>query len=304
MGMRYELDYEGHPAIRQVFEAPSVYLDHWAIRHFSDTRDDADRFVKALQSANGTLLVSVFNLIEFAPPSSEENARAAEKFLDTVLPNVFVSDLNIDRAVEFEAAHGLSMTPPADPDFMTLIGENPRAGLTDFSFGGWIRFIAESTEIEQSFTQYKNRLADTMNSRRMNPKPNDGAQAFVAKPTTPKTHIYFLELMRLFILDWKLTFKPNDSTDLSHAVVPTAYCTLVLLDGKWVARVGEMRMRLEQAKFPHLPAQVFSGKDDALQRFRSVFEAWNRLRGSVSGESRLRRVVRMNCDNSPGCKHG
>lgn len=168
MGMRYELDYEGHPAIRQVFEAPSVYLDHWAIRHFSDTRDDADRFVKALQSANGTLLVSVFNLIEFAPPSSEENARAAEKFLDTVLPNVFVSDLNIDRAVEFEAAHGLSMTPPADPDFMTLIGENPRAGLTDFSFGGWIRFIAESTEIEQSFTQYKNRLADTMNSRRMN----------------------------------------------------------------------------------------------------------------------------------------
>jgi hypothetical protein len=42
----------------QSFISPTVYLDHWAIRLFSDNLALQDRLVNALRSKGGTLLLS------------------------------------------------------------------------------------------------------------------------------------------------------------------------------------------------------------------------------------------------------
>src|SRR5262249_2350246 len=44
----------------------------------------------------------------------------------------------------------------------------------------------------------------------------------------------------------------NDTIDYHHAVVPTAYCDFVVLDGKWADRIHDMKFP------PRLTARVFS----------------------------------------------
>ena len=43
--------------VRQSFVSPTVYLDHWAIRLFSEELGLQDRFVQLLRAKAGTLLL-------------------------------------------------------------------------------------------------------------------------------------------------------------------------------------------------------------------------------------------------------
>jgi len=69
--------------------SPMVYLDHWAFRRFSDEPALAARFVKALRARGGTLALSWLNLGEYANVSVTESRRAAESFVQSVLPAIF-----------------------------------------------------------------------------------------------------------------------------------------------------------------------------------------------------------------------
>ena len=77
--------------VRQSFDSPTVYLDHWAIRMFSDEPSLQDRFVNALMSRCGTLLLSNTSLVEFARATDARHCRDAEKFLERLLPNIFLA---------------------------------------------------------------------------------------------------------------------------------------------------------------------------------------------------------------------
>ena len=68
---------------------PTVYLDHWALRRFSENNSLATRLTTALQSQNGTLALSWLNVVEFAKMTVERQARNVETLLEAILPRVF-----------------------------------------------------------------------------------------------------------------------------------------------------------------------------------------------------------------------
>ena len=53
----------GQIEIREYFRRPMVYLDHWALNDLSLDNDLRNRFINIMNSAGGTLRLSVFNMI-------------------------------------------------------------------------------------------------------------------------------------------------------------------------------------------------------------------------------------------------
>ncbi len=88
--------------IGQTFDSPTVYLDHWAIRLFSDDKALHDRFVTALQRKRGTLLISTFSMAELGGASDPQHAIDAEAFLERCLPHLFLTDFRMDEVLSRE----------------------------------------------------------------------------------------------------------------------------------------------------------------------------------------------------------
>ena len=64
----------------------------------------------------------------------------------------------------------------------------------------------------------------------------------------------------------------NQAIDLIHAVVPVAYCDLVLLDKYWEAQVDRVRSRFDAAGMSIPIGRVFSGKANGIERFLCELE--------------------------------
>lgn len=63
--IRLEINAAGSPIVIQEDFAPTVYLDHWALRKFSSDPMLAKRFTRAIEEREGTLALSSLNLAEF-----------------------------------------------------------------------------------------------------------------------------------------------------------------------------------------------------------------------------------------------
>ena len=65
MVMSIQPNGSGGYQIRQTLKKPVVYLDHWAVRLFSDDEPMQNRFLSALHKSGGTWLFSNANVYEF-----------------------------------------------------------------------------------------------------------------------------------------------------------------------------------------------------------------------------------------------
>jgi hypothetical protein len=88
------------------------------------------------------------------------------------------------------------------------------------------------------------------------------------------TRFLFTELVRTLLIDKGTKLTRNHSIDLIHAVVPAAYCDLVLLDKHWETQVERVRLRLERAGISAPVAKVFSGKATGIDRFFQDLGGW------------------------------
>ncbi|HEX3944223.1 MAG TPA: hypothetical protein VHW69_09060 [Rhizomicrobium sp.] len=77
--------------VGQTFDSPTVYLDHWGIRLFSDDRRMQNRFVAALKGKRGTLLLSHISTAELGGASDPQDVVDAERFLERCLPQMFLT---------------------------------------------------------------------------------------------------------------------------------------------------------------------------------------------------------------------
>jgi len=77
--------------------APMVYLDHCALRKFSEDAKLGSRLTSALHARDGTLAISWLNFGEYATVTDPAPRRAVEQLLDGMLPGIFCID--VDPAV-------------------------------------------------------------------------------------------------------------------------------------------------------------------------------------------------------------
>jgi hypothetical protein len=254
--------------------SPTVYLDHWALRTFSEKTTLAGRLVSALKSRGGTLALSVLNLAEFTKVKATQQAQEAENLIEAILPNVFFLEFEPFAVIAREdalLAGGPPGAPHADVDFLRVF-----AGLKPDSVNPFTAHNLLAAVQKQQLATRLDGLADTIVDRvetlRDTLDVDDGFRSRVSglppgSQIQRGTRIILRELVRSFLVDRKTKITRNHAVDLLHAVVPVAYCDIVLLDKHWETQVERARARLDRVGVSAPIAKVFSGKGDGIDRF-------------------------------------
>lgn len=254
--------------------SPTVYLDHWALRRFSESSTLAARLTAALKSRNGTLALSVLNLAEFTKVTMEEQARKAESLVEAILPRVFFLDFEPFAVISREnelLAGGLPTPPHADLEFLRMFVQLKPRSLGPFTACNLFKAVQYSHLAERL-----DRLADTIVNRiealRGKLDTDEAFQSTIRHPPSGLqiqrgTRFVLRELVRSLLVDKRTKITRNHAIDLLHAVVPVAYCDLVLLDKHWETQVDRVRSRLNEAGISVPVGRVFSGKANGIDRF-------------------------------------
>jgi hypothetical protein len=264
--------------VRQSFDSPTVYLDHWAIRMFSDGPEIQDRFVNALMSKGGTLLLSNLSFIEFAGANDPRHCRDAEAFLERLLPNIFLTDFALDKvlAQEYtELDNQKRFWPSADLPQLKLFAERAQNTPLGFTMHGFITLAhIDRVELSQATDDVIRMILDGLEPARSDPSYVVQARNVLPSDARPRTLVILGELLRGFNLDRAAPISENDVIDLLHAVMPVNCCDYVLLDGPWAERVEKMRQRIVKAATNMPIAKCFSKRGNGIAAFLADLEAF------------------------------
>jgi hypothetical protein len=266
--------------VRQSFVSPTVYLDHWVLRLFSDDLPLQDRMVAALLGKRGTLLLSNISFTEFAKPNDRRHCIAAEAFIERLLPNIYFTDFAYDKLQlqeEAESNNRRRFWPPADLPQLKLFAERAQGSPFGFTMHGFISMAHDHHALLAPVT------SDTIQMIRggieaARNDPNYVRKARNVLPDDKRTRTYVVvvmgELMREFHLNPNLEIKDNDVIDLLHAAMPVNCCDFVLLDGAWADRVAKLRQRIANAGSTLPLARCYSRRDDGVSMFLSDLESF------------------------------
>lgn len=258
--------------------SPSVYLDHWAIRTFSENDGLATWLTTTLEARGGTLALSWANLAEFAKVTVQDRARRAEAFIEANLPRIFLLEVDPFVVIEREnelLAGGSPLPPHGDQNFLrVLVGLKP-ATLAPFT----VRDLLAGVQ-SKALVEHGDKMADTFITCVTGGR--DEAQADLIKPVRKRpakaepiqrrTRFILRELVGALCLDKGKKITRNDALDFFHTVVAVAYCEFVLLDKYWETQVSRVRSRFQSSSIPVPMAAVFSQRKNGLDRFAHELE--------------------------------
>ena len=266
--------------VRQSFDSPTVYLDHWAIRLLSDDLNLQARFVNALKLKCGTLLLSNISLMEFSEASDPRHCSDTEDFFDRLLPNIYFTDFAIDKTHERESTESNNKKrfwPPAGLPTLKFFIERIGNGTENITMRG---FLSLSQEYRTELLQVKNevvcKLRDAMVSYRSNAQYVTKARNVHPSDERTRTYTILGELMRGFTLDSNSNITDNDIIDLFHASLPLNCCDYILLDGPWAERVEKMNLRISKTSMNMPIAKCFSERNNGVELFLSDLESFEK----------------------------
>jgi hypothetical protein len=87
------------------------------------------------------------------------------------------------------------------------------------------------------------------------------------------TRLILRELVRPLVADQCRRVSRQDALDLFHAVVPVAYCDIVLLDKHWASQVAHVQARLAAAAVEVQMARVFTRGRKGIEECLAWIEA-------------------------------
>lgn len=274
----YRLE-NGDLRVHQRFAAPSVYMDHWALREFSDNQELQDWFVKAFHAKGATFLLSFLNLAEFTGPSDARHAPATERFLDRLLPNVYLTNFDYLEAGDFEAQPELAgqrLCPPPDVSMMQWLGTRCHQAGGTITLQGIVALANQNRDhLGKHFLESNARIRDRWNEMRADPKFVKLARQSVPGTNRTATRVVMGELMRDLVLDSKAPITTNDVIDWQHTSIPILCCDFVLIDKKWELRASKLRRRVAAQNLALPLAQCFSKRNRGIYRFLQGLERFS-----------------------------
>jgi hypothetical protein len=272
--MTIQRDDVGSLSIRQNFSSPLVYLDHWAVRQFSEDEALADRFIAALHAAHGTWLFSQMNLSEFFAMRDIPTARRVEALIQQAFPYFYVLD-TVDDTPYFREDQTERPRPPDAPDkhwmLRDLLG---RAVITGGTFNAH-RFISDGIDhadvLLPIFEQMKRDIANHITTIRQAVIANQDLMALV-----PGRHMRLIDIFKEELLvepagQANQRFRGNDAVDFVHALPACQLCDMVLLDTAWCHKVTLATRRIREAGIEGKIAACYS--PNAVGDFLAALEA-------------------------------
>ena len=269
--------------VRQSFDSPTVYMDHWAIRMFTDDRSMQDRFVNALMSKGGTILISNVSFVEFAQATDSCHCRETEVFLERLLPNIFFTDFAQDKVLAQEQAEPKNQRrfwPSADLPQLKLFAERAQHAPLGFTMNGFISEVRfHQAELSKLTKDIARSIINAIESARNDPSYVRKAKNSLPSERRPRTMVIFGELIRGYNLDSSAPITENDAVDLMHAAMSVNCCDYVLLDGPWTERVEKMRHRIAKSGMTMPIAKCFSNRANGVTVFLEELEAFGNHEG-------------------------
>lgn len=267
--------------VRQSFDSPTVYLDHWAIRLFSEELDLQNRFVYSLLAKAGTLLISHISFSEFAALSDARHCSQAEAFFERLLPNIYLTDFAFDKLLQKERDepnNAKRFWPPADLPQLKLFVERAGRQSSRLTMRGFVALTHETRyQISESTKVLKRTLVDGFTAARNEAEYVAKARRIYPSDKRLRTLLILGELMRSFNLDPNAPITENDAIDLLHAAMPVNCCDFVLLDGPWAERVEKMRYRVSKTAMEMPIASCFSQRNNGVENFLAALENFDRV---------------------------
>lgn len=262
---------------------PAVYLDHWAIRRISSDAALRTRFVKAVHDSKGTLALSLGSLCEFAGLEYSAGSEAADGLIDLLAPALFF--LNFEPfgviANEERVAAGLTREfPAADDELMKGYIEQPSESSHPLIAKNTMTTILRNrvglNQAMQELAAGIQSAVGMLKTRYELEEPVRKAVDVAPRSTGARWSTLSLmqSVLRPYLVDARAKMTLNDGIDLLHTIVPTSYCDLVLLDGKWSAAVEQARERFQQRGISSPLAVVFSERRGGLSSAISHIENW------------------------------
>jgi hypothetical protein len=266
--------------VRQSFVSPTVYLDHWAVRLFSDDLHLQDRFVSALMSKGGTLLLSNLSFVEFATASDPQHCYDTETFIERLLPNIYLTDFALDKVLEKENGepnNSKRFWPSADLPQLKLFVERTQSPSSGLTMCGFISLAhVNRTHLSQSIEELIRMVGDGLNNARSDASYVAKARKVPPSDERPRTLLILGELLRGFNLDPNATIARNDVIDLLHAAMPLNCCDYILLDGPWAERIAKMKHRISKTSMKMPMAKCFSQRASGVEAFLVDLEAFDK----------------------------
>jgi hypothetical protein len=261
-------------AINQRPNRPLVYLDHWAIRDFSEDRLLLRRFISALKSKGGDLVVSSLNLTEFSASNVRDNCVAAEAFFDDVFPNIYLSHFDpytLRAANSGGAFVYCRMNPTQDDELLrTIYGKGIFEQISRGFYGCLADIFRDREAVLANRNFYASRFANSLYDLR-----ND--ERFMRKVRSHKPSIFKVEyvqekLLYPFFARHKANWDVNDSIDYMHLIFSLCSCDFVLIDSRWEAGVKSVLASAKRNGVPLRVANVYSKKGNGVLRFLDDLE--------------------------------
>lgn len=256
--MRVTTDQDGKVFIEaEMTNRYGVYLDNDSLLELARTRDSSlrDRFVAAM-NRRGTLLFSLTNAIELSGPQGN-SVVLVRQFLDRFGAEWIPLELNPWKVVKRESEGRIGAAPLSEA-FMLGYAErrlydlSPEGseivGLSEdfFRLSSVMDWVQEEREsIRADIPKMDDSLRGSLSRLRTEYDQDPTRLERFAPPIpydsrTPASFV-LTHLMRTLVLEAKAySYVPNDALDFCHAVVATAYGSLITLDKAWKRRVGTL----------------------------------------------------------------
>ena len=247
-----------------------VYLDNDSLIELA-TRFPTRRrrFLDAL-AMGGDLLFSYANAVEIAGPQGR-TATAIRSFLDDVKSHWIPLELNPWKVARREA-DGILGQAPVSESFMKAYFEERIHDLTlegrvvldlsaesFFRLGSvldWVRehrddICRDAGEVDRMFCSLLKQLRDDYDK---NPSALDRETPSMSLDhQRPATHV-LTQLLRMLVLEARaFQYKKNDWLDFCHAVLASAYGSMITLDKQWKRRVENLPFHNHFAKVYYRP---------------------------------------------------
>ncbi len=260
--------------------SPTVYLDHWALCQFSENEKLANRLAEGLSHRNGTLALSWLNLVEFTKMTDKEQAQKSENLFESNLPRVFFLEVEpfvVIRREDDMLAGGPLTAPHADLDLLRVFSQFKPTSLKLFTAQNLFRVVQDSG-LDKRFDHLADTVVGRVEALRNEMDTNPDFRAIINRSASgPQiqrgTRFILREMVRTILVDKGTKMTRNQAIDLLHAVVPVAYCDLVLLDKYWETQVDRVRSRFNAAGMSVPMGRVFSGKANGVDRFLAELES-------------------------------
>ncbi len=264
------------PQLVQTCSRPAVYLDHWALMNISEDSAKADRFRKVLHEKSGTLELSIANLLEFATVLDERHAKAAEHFLQNLYPNLAFIEVVTKPVIDREDTQpqtGPRFDPHLDDRYLNaILPLNSVSSVYPVSFDGLF-----TQSLTPPYRKIRNELERAVEPLVTKAQQNWKAGRKLLRLPSKHEHERETRCLQIQLLQFFVTSKGRwtlkQQMDFFHAVVPIAYCDIVLVDKMWADQAHRFCKANPTAK---RIAATFSDKTGEMDKFWAALENYGR----------------------------